>query len=168
MTRVSGSPEQRGLQGIKMGSSSQWQDSKSIFEHEYIIQNWESYIWVNGHSISWGKWRCDGCEVGDKQDAGGNTIEVKYTWMVSTWWQGQKCISDGLWVLWGVTATVLTLKLTKGDHERLETWRRWYWGWPEGFEEEWMDGIIGSDAWGKEVYVTGRNISCEAVNVWEK
>jgi len=57
-------------------------ESELIFKHEDIIQNLESYIWVNGHSISWGKWRCDGCdvcEVGDKQDAGGNTINAKYT-----------------------------------------------------------------------------------------
>jgi len=40
----SGSPEQRGLWGIKMGLSSQWQKSKLIFEHEDIIQT-ESLIY---------------------------------------------------------------------------------------------------------------------------
>ena len=57
-------------------------ESELIFEHEDIIQKLESYIWVNGHSISQGKWRCngcDGCEVRDKHDVGRNTINAKYT-----------------------------------------------------------------------------------------
>jgi len=36
--------QDRGLQGVKTGSSSQWQTSESIFEHEDIIQKRESLI----------------------------------------------------------------------------------------------------------------------------
>jgi len=48
-----------------------------IFKHD---TKKESLIYETmGISIGWGKWRCDGCEFGDKQDMGGNTIKVKYT-----------------------------------------------------------------------------------------
>jgi len=62
-----------------MGSSSQWQKSELIFKHKDIVQKQESYIQFNGHSISLEKWRCDRCEVGNKQDVSENLIKGKYT-----------------------------------------------------------------------------------------
>jgi len=44
-----------------------------------LYKKLESYIQVNGHSISQRNWRCTWCKVRDKQDVGGNTINVKYT-----------------------------------------------------------------------------------------
>jgi len=42
---------------------------------------------------------------------------------------------------------ILALKLTKGEHECFETWRRQYLGCPDKIEKEWMDrGFFGSDA----------------------
>jgi|SRR5882724_7024193 len=39
------------------------------------------------------------------------------------------------------------LKLSEGEHEWLETWKRQYLGQPDGIKEDWMDGgVIGSDA----------------------
>jgi len=31
-------------------------------------------------------------------------------------------------------------KMSKEEQARLETWRKRYLGWPDNFEEEWMDG----------------------------
>ena len=116
--------------GVKTGSSSQWQKSESIFEHKDIIQKQESYMWVNRHSISQGKWRCNRCEVRNKQGVSGNTIKVKYTWIVSMWWQvrGKQemrlyyeiCAGLGVDKYW-----VWAWDWVLGISEILQRWQKW-------------------------------------------